>query len=106
MYLSDSVLTLYRLRRAVLHPSLVLSENEEGNNESGNGTVDTNELIRQLMKCEEGSEDGVNIYAQNVLNNLSVKNDEECPICFDVIQEPVLLPMCAHKGYVVYFLSC
>lgn len=56
-------------------------------------------MIKQLANSAEGSEESNKAYAQTVLNNLSVKDDEECPICFDVIQEPVLLPLCAHRGY-------
>ena len=79
----------------MLHPSLVLSDEDDANPSPGlsNGTVDINEVIRQFQKSEEDDSE----YARNVLNNLSTK-DEECPICMDVMEEPVLCPICAHKG--------
>ncbi|EJD03591.1 uncharacterized protein FOMMEDRAFT_81947 [Fomitiporia mediterranea MF3/22] len=89
---------LMKLRRAVLHPSLVLPENEDGtSSDTGGGIVDINELIGQLANGGQGSEETSGGYAQTVLNSLSMKEDEECPICMDCMQEPVLLPICAHK---------
>jgi DNA repair protein RAD5 len=90
-----------RLRRAVLHPSLVLSreEDDEGASTSSPGSnINVNEMIKQFAD-REGNGDGSNeTYAQNVLANLKATGAEECPICMDVMEEPVLLPACAHFG--------
>lgn len=81
----------------MLHPSLVLSQDDQSTpNESSSKFVDVDEIIKQFAAYGE-ADNGT--YAQSVLNNLSIKEDEECPICMDVMQEPVLIPACAHKGY-------
>ncbi|KAI5124124.1 hypothetical protein M0805_000937 [Coniferiporia weirii] len=88
---------LMKLRRAVLHPSLVLtkSDGERSAVVSEAGSVDVNEMIKQFKKTECGGDDDT--YAQTVLNNLSMQEDEECPICMDFMEEPMLIPVCAHK---------
>ncbi|KAL5534034.1 hypothetical protein ACEPAG_494 [Sanghuangporus baumii] len=94
---------LMKLRRAVLHPSLVLSQDDESaSNESTSKYVDVDEVIKQFVANGEADNGS---YAQTVLNNLSLKEDEECPICMDVMQEPVLISACAHKGCKDCFLA-
>ncbi|KAL5535720.1 RAD5 [Sanghuangporus sanghuang] len=94
---------LMKLRRAVLHPSLVLSQDEESTSGEANSKyVDVDEVIKQSVANGEADNGS---YAQTVLNNLSLKVDEECPICMDVMQEPTLIAACAHKGCKDCFLA-
>lgn len=88
-----------RLRRAVLHPSLVLCEDDSAENISGQSTdnLNVNDMIKQFTQDEDGEQTG-ETYAQSVLKNLSVETDEECPICMDIMEDPVLIPICMHKG--------
>ncbi|TFY55395.1 hypothetical protein EVG20_g9332 [Dentipellis fragilis] len=101
---------LMKLRRAVLHPSLVLSEDEQAEVPSGDGRVDVNSMIKRFAKMEDsegGSGNGSgsstpngNAYAEGVLNNLSsqVKQEaDECPICMDVMDLPMMFPECIHR---------
>jgi DNA repair protein RAD5 len=88
-----------RLRRAVLHPSLVLSEDDERKPQDDNEKVDVNQLIKQFAAEENNSSDSPN-FAQSVLDSLA-SHLEECPICFDVMESPMLVPQCMHKWYVV-----
>lgn len=61
--------------------------------------MDINKLVEQFTQSEKaGSSDDA--YAQSVLNDLSFR-DEECPICLDPLEEPMLIPLCAHKWLVV-----
>lgn len=92
-----------RLRRAVLHPSLVLSEDEvESNAKGAEGSVDVNQLIKQFTAQEEDADEGENTaFMQNVLNTLA-SHSEECPICLDVMESPMLMPTCMHKWYAVH----
>ncbi|KAI0068064.1 hypothetical protein BV25DRAFT_1793364 [Artomyces pyxidatus] len=90
---------IMRLRRAVLHPRLVLSE-EEMKLPSGDGAVDVEQLIKRFTENEngEGGTTNGNAYAENALNNLGKdENLNECPICFDVMQTPMMFPRCMHK---------
>ncbi|KAH8119981.1 SNF2 family N-terminal domain-containing protein [Phellopilus nigrolimitatus] len=90
---------LMKLRRAVLHPSLVLNEEEDSDGPSsgpGDGRVDVNEMIKQFSKGEEERGDN-NVFAQSVLNNLALDADLECPICMDIMEQPMLIPICTHK---------
>ncbi|KAA1467782.1 hypothetical protein DENSPDRAFT_770871 [Dentipellis sp. KUC8613] len=101
---------LMKLRRAVLHPSLVLSEDEQAEVPSGDGRVDVNSMIKRFAKMEDtergsGSGSGSstpsgNAYAEGVLNNLGsqVKQEaDECPICMDVMDLPMMFPECMHR---------
>lgn len=87
-------LIVSRLRRAVLHPSFVISENEE--EPAGDSHVDIKQLVKQASKT--GSSDDKNDnYARDVLSKLSSVSEEECPICMDIMEEPMLIPNCMHK---------
>ncbi|KAJ6623172.1 SNF2 family N-terminal domain-containing protein [Mycena sp. CBHHK59/15] len=101
---------LMRLRRAVLHPNLVLSSDDERALPSdGDGSVDVNELIKRFAQDEKIGDDGGNVYAQNALDNIEIDDvDSECPICLDVMQSPMIIPECMHrccKDCIVGFFS-
>ncbi|KAH9910501.1 SNF2 family N-terminal domain-containing protein, partial [Epithele typhae] len=90
---------LMRLRRAVLHPNLVLSSSERGSSKApaGSGTIDVEELIEKFGQGENSVGDS-KVYAEGVLANLGQEGDAECPICFDVMETPVILPECMHQS--------
>lgn len=92
-----------RLRRAVLHPNLVLSRETE---ESSSGreqdtSLDVDDMIKQFTNKENDASDhsGDN-YMQGILCGLRTEVDEECPVCFDVMDCPMLIPGCMHRWYV------
>ncbi|KAJ3556710.1 hypothetical protein NM688_g1873 [Phlebia brevispora] len=88
---------LMRLRRAVLHPSLVLSTLGDEKIDSSHGQyVDINEMIQSFADAD-GSDGTSNAYLSEVLTHLGQEDGEECPICFDVMQSPMILPGCMHK---------
>ncbi|KZT08557.1 uncharacterized protein LAESUDRAFT_648872 [Laetiporus sulphureus 93-53] len=98
---------LMRLRRAVLHPNLVLSGPEDLKTEHGDSGIDVNALIKRF---EEGgdADRGANAFAEDVLANLGKDNERECPICFDVMETPTILPRCLHqccKDCIVAFIE-
>ncbi|KAG9222353.1 hypothetical protein CCMSSC00406_0002688 [Pleurotus cornucopiae] len=84
---------LMRLRRAVLHPSLVLGNTEEITAD-GDGTVDKDELVQKLTEDESKAK---NAFAEKVLAGLADEDEAECPICFDVMDVPTIIPVCMHK---------
>ncbi|KAJ7201358.1 DNA repair protein RAD5 [Mycena pura] len=90
---------LMRLRRAVLHPNLVLSStNEQSLASQGDETIDVNELIKRFANDEQSGEGSANVFAQNALQNLEVDEaDPECPVCMDVMQSPMIIPECMHR---------
>lgn len=45
---------------------------------------------------------GTNAFAEDVLNNLAQEVDDECPICMDVQQSPMIIPGCLHQWSVSY----
>ena len=98
---SITLTILCRLRRAVLHPNLVLSSNDRASSRapSGSGTIDVQELIEKFGEGENSVGDS-KVYAEGVLANLGQEEDAECPICFDVMETPVILPDCMHQWYV------
>ncbi|KAI0360987.1 hypothetical protein OH77DRAFT_1492142 [Trametes cingulata] len=101
---------LMRLRRAVLHPNLVLSgDGAAPKAPAGSGAIDVNELIQRFGKGENTTGDS-KVYAEGVLANLGQEENAECPICFDVMETPVILPDCMHqccKDCIIAFIeSC
>ncbi|KAF7347384.1 DNA repair protein RAD5 [Mycena venus] len=90
---------LMRLRRAVLHPNLVLSSDDQRSlPEDAEGTVDVNALIKRFANDEEAGEGNANVFAQNALKDLQVDEaDAECPMCMDVMQSPMIIPECMHR---------
>ncbi|KAJ6541849.1 SNF2 family N-terminal domain-containing protein [Mycena capillaripes] len=90
---------LMRLRRAVLHPNLVLSSDDERSlPKDGEGTVDVNELIKRFANDEDTGEGSSNVFAQNALKDLQLDEaDAECPMCMDVMQSPMIIPECMHR---------
>ncbi|KAJ3814435.1 DNA repair protein RAD5 [Lentinula aff. lateritia] len=87
---------LMRLRRAVLHPNLVFTKNDEqALSPSGDGLVDVNEMIKKFSENEEQS----NVFAETVLADLDdqAQSATECPICLDVMEIPMIVPECLHR---------
>ncbi|KAK7064681.1 DNA repair protein RAD5 [Favolaschia claudopus] len=90
---------LMRLRRAVLHPKLVLSSDDERVlPKNVDDTVDVNELLKKFGDDAQAPEGSVNVFAQNTLKDLQIDEaDSECPVCMDVMQSPMIIPQCLHR---------
>ncbi|KIY73614.1 hypothetical protein CYLTODRAFT_416990 [Cylindrobasidium torrendii FP15055 ss-10] len=97
---------LMRLRRAVLHPSLVLNHEEErAMSPAGDGIVDVQELLARLKGGNKDSStssqetESTNVFASDVLSKLNNDDEDsaECPICLDVMERPVIVSECMHK---------
>ncbi|KAF5392416.1 hypothetical protein D9757_002302 [Collybiopsis confluens] len=87
---------LMGLRRAVLHPHLVFKVNDEGaDHPADDGIVDINEMVEKFSEGREKS----GAFAEAVLADLDDQreNTAECPICLDVMQNPMIVPECLHK---------
>ncbi|CAL1694577.1 unnamed protein product [Somion occarium] len=99
---------LMRLRRAVLHPNLVLSATEDKKTGSSKEEpIDVDELIKKFTS-EEGNNNGSS-FAEDVLASLGQEDRAECPICLDVMDSPMVIPQCMHqccKDCIVAFLEC
>jgi DNA repair protein RAD5 len=84
----------FRLRRAVLHPSLVTEAIED----------DTDGVVGQPVARFDEDSDGMVIeqdtFAKGVMADLAANANTECPICLDVSETPVLIPGCLHQWYV------
>jgi DNA repair protein RAD5 len=88
----------HSLRRAVLHPSLVLSSENESGPGSEDGEVDIDSMIRRFSKEDAPEGSGGNAFAEDVLTNLNDSDSNaECPICLDVMQSPMIIPVCMHQ---------
>ncbi|KAL0575237.1 DNA helicase rad5 [Marasmius crinis-equi] len=90
---------IMKLRRAVLHPSLVLEE-EGGRalSPTKDSTVDVNELIKKFSEEQDGEEGETSTtFAETVLANLHEDETAECPICLDVMDTPMVIPECMHQ---------
>lgn len=113
-HISKKLIQGFRLRRAVLHPYLVLGAPENSKTFSGTEIDDVNDMITRFtaegVERAEGDDEGERstikkspgsepTYAQEVLNNLNSEDGfmSECPICLDMMEMPMLLPRCLHK---------
>ncbi|TFK56768.1 hypothetical protein OE88DRAFT_1650222, partial [Heliocybe sulcata] len=96
---------LMRLRRAVLHPSLILPAERDGSVEVDD-QVDINSMIKEFA---EGIEDS-DAFAKTVLSNLDKSDQVECPLCLDVMDTPMIIPGCLHQCckdcIVAYIAAC
>jgi DNA repair protein RAD5 len=88
---------LISLRRAVLHPNLVLSSDNqvERRSNAGNMLVAVDDLIKDFIAGE--AESSKTSFADNVAAKLELDDAQECPICLDVMQTPMIIPRCLHQ---------
>ncbi len=85
----------------MLHPSLVLSSlGTDTTTTSGEEFVEVSKMIESFAGAN-GTNGSTTAYAEEVLANLGQEEDAECPICFDVMQSPMIIPECLHKWYVL-----
>ena len=64
--------------------------------QSNDGAVDVDALIKRFGDGETLAGDN-KIFAEGVLNTLGQEFDAECPICFDAMDMPVIIPNCMHQ---------
>ncbi|KAH8835605.1 SNF2 family N-terminal domain-containing protein [Flagelloscypha sp. PMI_526] len=81
---------LMKLRRAVLHPHLIKVK-------EGSVATDADGDIQMEDFIAKFEEEGNGEFAKEVLSNLDEDENEECALCLDVMDQPVLLPLCSHK---------
>lgn len=75
------------------------SDDERAISPDDDGTVDLNK-VRENIENQEGGP--CNAFAETVLASLGnkdhVKEDlAECPICLDLIENPLIVPVCLHR---------
>ena len=104
--LADRVgLIVFRLRRAVLHPSLVLIKNDEcALPAGGDGRVDLNDLIKGFAEGTQSNQSS-NAFTEEFMANLKGEGLAECPICFSEMESPMVIPQCMHQLYVLPLLT-
>ena len=98
-----------RLRRAVLHPHLVMTQEEP---EELLNSPTTPSGVVKLEDLVEHESDGVIVsktnaaFVEETLKSLNAGSGDqgdggeggaECPLCLDMIETPVLIPPCMHK---------
>ncbi|TCD62159.1 DNA helicase rad5 [Steccherinum ochraceum] len=84
---------LMKLRRAVLHPNLVLQSEITGDKSLGGEVVDVETLIKNFTQ-EAGPS---STFAEDAIQNLGQEDNAECPICMDVMETAMVIPGCMHK---------
>ncbi|KAH6585349.1 hypothetical protein BASA61_006915 [Batrachochytrium salamandrivorans] len=82
---TNILVLLLRLRQACCHPSLISHDFEKI--EPTGGNAETQEQSAAIIDALDAS-------VIHRLNDHS--SDEECPICYDVLQTPVFAPKCGH----------
>jgi DNA repair protein RAD5 len=89
----------FRLRRAVLHPSLVLTKDDErALSPPGDDTSGANNLIQRFAEGKRPTEwGGSNAFVEQFIANLKGDDIAECPICFSEVENPMVIPQCMHR---------
>jgi DNA repair protein RAD5 len=109
--MSNILAMLMRLRRAVLHPSLIQpkrTSNDDSDDDimeidplDPGGKLDLNAMIAQFTGVQDtpdGAKKEENSFAADVLKNVKEIDKQECPLCLDTMDDPVLIPDCHHAG--------
>lgn len=89
------------MRRAVLHPSLVLSTSDNKNSKAAatKSVVNVEDLVKRFVEGKQLDEEAPNVFVEKVLSDLASDDCAECPICLDAMQFAVILPECLHQWY-------
>lgn len=95
-----------RLRRAVLHPSLVTAKEADDSQDSDDEIVEVKDVksiaLEEMIKkfatgdTKTGSS-STDKFAQAALKELAEQEEQECRICLTVKDENVLIPECFHS---------
>lgn len=88
---------LRSLRRAVLHPDLVVDPKDQVNEPpSSLKCIEVDSLMHDV--AERQTSDASNAsFAKNVLSSLATPETDECPICLDIMETVVIIPQCLHR---------
>jgi DNA repair protein RAD5 len=96
---------LMRLRRAVLHPSLVLEKDADDSDEAPDTLEDEASMSMEemLQKIRGDQKEGpLGGFAKDVLDKLKLREDQECPVCLSINDVNVVIPNCLHIWYVFF----
>jgi len=85
------------LRRAVLHPDLVVDPRDQMDEPpSGSKCIEIDSLVHDIAEQQTSGASNMS-FAKNVLDNLATSETDECPICLDVMETAVIIPQCLHR---------
>lgn len=86
----------------MLHPSLVqVMEDSEGAKDDSPDDVNIDALITKYTEGADGGDTGPSaVFAEGVLGRLQEADRQECAVCFDLMELPVLVPDCLHAWWV------
>lgn len=73
---------------------------EPTNKADVDGHIDVRDLIAQFMNGQGEGEASNLEFATNSLSGLQAARDEECPICFEPMDPPMIVPSCMHNTFV------
>lgn len=67
--------------------------------DDGESPISLKSLLEQFSgksNIDQASEGISNTFAEGVLTNLEEVNQQECAVCLDLMENPVLVPNCLH----------
>jgi len=82
-----------------LHPSLIASKDSEVDKADRSGEIDVDDLIARYMN-EGGDSTVAPSFAQHNVAALKGSAEQECSICLEPMDPPVLAPRCMHSTFV------
>lgn len=65
---------------------------------SKDGPTDVTDMIKHF--AEDGNVSELNPFAEQFIAGLTGDDNADCPICFNEIETPMVIPRCMHQLYV------
>lgn len=64
------------------------------------GRVDVNDLIARFAQEGQSADGGPSKFADSFIASLKDDENADCPICFNEMEAPMVIPKCMHQLYV------
>lgn len=77
---------------------MLTEDDERALSPEKDGKVDVNDLIKRFAEGSPGGSS--NTFAEEFLANLNDNDNADCPICFNEMEVPMVIPKCMHQLYV------
>lgn len=76
---------------------MLTKDDERALSPSGDSQADVNDLIKRF--AEDGNTHEPGTFAEQFIAGLTGDDNADCPICFNEIETPMIIPKCMHQLY-------
>jgi len=82
---------------------VLTKDDERALSPSGDSQLNVTDLIKRL--AEDGKASESNNFAEQFIAGLAGDDNADCPICFNEIEIPMVIPKCMHQLCVFYYIA-